>query len=98
RITEAETEVQCIDDEISKLKLQKEAKLVEIVSLQDILSPIRRVPLEILSEIFESACVQDDEDGVFLSVRRAMRCALVITAVCSAWRKVALATPRIWSM
>ncbi|KAE9405933.1 hypothetical protein BT96DRAFT_1015195, partial [Gymnopus androsaceus JB14] len=60
RIAEEEAFVQSFQSQIgelraqiSELTLQKDAKLVEIASIQNVLSPVRRVPLEILSEIFE---------------------------------------------
>ncbi|KAE9407865.1 hypothetical protein BT96DRAFT_914245 [Gymnopus androsaceus JB14] len=87
RISEAEAKLQSIDDEISK-----SAKLVEIASLRNILSLVRRAPPEILSEIFEFVCAHWGFDFI-----KTMRCALVLAAVCAARRKVALATPRIWS-
>ncbi|KAE9404434.1 hypothetical protein BT96DRAFT_989262 [Gymnopus androsaceus JB14] len=38
---------------ISEEEALKDAKLVEIASLRNILAPVRRIPLEILTEIFE---------------------------------------------
>ncbi|KAE9403080.1 hypothetical protein BT96DRAFT_917705 [Gymnopus androsaceus JB14] len=81
--------------QISELTCRKDAKLTEITSLQNILSPIRRAPLEILSEIFELSCLP--KDGVFRAACKVMRHSLILTAVCAAWRKAAHSTPRIWS-
>ncbi|KAE9405913.1 hypothetical protein BT96DRAFT_987893 [Gymnopus androsaceus JB14] len=57
RISEAETLVQTFESrmdelraQISELSRQKDAKLVEIASLRNVLAPVRRLPLEILSE------------------------------------------------
>ncbi|KAE9382690.1 hypothetical protein BT96DRAFT_772510, partial [Gymnopus androsaceus JB14] len=65
---------------------KKDAALVEISSLRNVLSPVRRVPLEILSEIFQLSCDPFD----------ASRYIFTICTVCVAWRKAAHGTPRLW--
>ncbi|KAE9389037.1 hypothetical protein BT96DRAFT_1025197 [Gymnopus androsaceus JB14] len=70
QISEAESQVESLEKglkrlyeepKISELELElerrKKEKLVEIASFQNILSPIRRAPQELLSEIFELSCV-----------------------------------------
>lgn len=86
--------------QISELALQKDTKLVEITSLRNVLAPVRRLPLEILSEVFKFS--RDSEcswvRGVI--VRRnydLVRRTFILTSVCAAWRKAAYATPRLWS-
>ncbi|KAE9395236.1 hypothetical protein BT96DRAFT_789690, partial [Gymnopus androsaceus JB14] len=74
--------------QISSLMRQKDAKLVEIASLRNVLSPIRRLPPEILCEIFELAR-QVDWDIV--------RSTYILCQVCVAWQKIAYAHPRLWS-
>ncbi|KAF9062345.1 hypothetical protein BDP27DRAFT_1336807 [Rhodocollybia butyracea] len=62
-----------------------------IVMLRNILSPIRRVPLEILSYIFVLVCSTDfiDYDAGHI---------LAVGGVCKAWRNALYAaTPRVWS-
>ncbi|KAE9404442.1 hypothetical protein BT96DRAFT_417992 [Gymnopus androsaceus JB14] len=96
RISEAEALVQTFEsrmDELraqtSELTLQKDAKLVEIASLRNVLAPVRRVPMEILTEIFELVpenCLWDIVSHMF-----------ILSSVCVAWRKAAHATPRLWS-
>ncbi|KAE9407220.1 hypothetical protein BT96DRAFT_150514 [Gymnopus androsaceus JB14] len=51
--------------------------------------------MEILSEIFELACLP--EDGVFHSSLTMVFYTHSLSSVCAAWRKVALATPQLWS-
>ncbi|KAE9407180.1 hypothetical protein BT96DRAFT_1014292 [Gymnopus androsaceus JB14] len=60
RMSESETQAQ-----ISELTRQRDMKLVELASFRNILSPVRRIPVEILSEILELACLP--EDGIFHS-------------------------------
>ncbi|KAE9405988.1 hypothetical protein BT96DRAFT_294717 [Gymnopus androsaceus JB14] len=100
RLSEAEDVIQIIEKRmeeltahIPELTRQKHAKLVEIVSLRNVLAPVRRVPLEILTEIFELSCLpkygfreSDLVPDMFM-----------LTSVCAAWRKAAHTTPRLWS-
>lgn len=102
RISEAETAVQKISQieqskaqspaQISEFARQKDAKLVEIASLRNVLAPVRRAPLEILSEIFELSCLPGN--GYYVKDR--VLSLFVLSAVCAAWRKAAHATPRLW--
>ncbi|KAE9407294.1 hypothetical protein BT96DRAFT_153052 [Gymnopus androsaceus JB14] len=50
-------QVKSLEAQISELTRLKDAKLVELALFRNILSPIRRAPVEILSEIFELACL-----------------------------------------
>ncbi|KAE9407297.1 hypothetical protein BT96DRAFT_754615, partial [Gymnopus androsaceus JB14] len=79
---------------ISELTHQKDAKLVEIASLENLLSPIRRVPPEIISEIFQLACLP--EEGISMYKHRIAHYTSTICAVCVAWRKAAHLDPRLW--
>ncbi|KAE9383443.1 hypothetical protein BT96DRAFT_1009167 [Gymnopus androsaceus JB14] len=98
RISEEEELVQSFDSrmdelraQISKLTLQKDAKLVEIASLRNVLASVRRVPLEILTEIFE--LVLGNRQWRSDIVPHIFR----LSSVCAAWRKAVHATPRLWS-
>ncbi|KAE9404445.1 hypothetical protein BT96DRAFT_1016272 [Gymnopus androsaceus JB14] len=97
RLSEAEALVQTFESRIDKLRAQisqltsqKDAKLVEIASLRNVLAPVRRIPLEILTEIFEVSCHVSQEFEMVAHM-------LILTSVCVAWRKAAHATPRLWS-
>ncbi|KAE9401970.1 hypothetical protein BT96DRAFT_783696, partial [Gymnopus androsaceus JB14] len=94
RLSEAETHVEALEKQISELMRQKDAKLVEVTSLRNLLSPIRRIPVEILSEIFELSCLP--EDGIFTVNYDIIRYTSMVSRVCVAWRKAAYATPRLW--
>ncbi|KAE9405928.1 hypothetical protein BT96DRAFT_934446 [Gymnopus androsaceus JB14] len=100
RISEEEAFVQTLESrmdelraQISGLTFQKDTKLVEIALLRNVLAPVRRVPLEILTEIFELSCLPKfnlyDSDLV--------PDMFMLTSVCAAWRKAAHTTPQLWS-
>ena len=64
-----------------------------------ILHPLRRLPPEILLQIFEE-CVEDEAD----ELRRAIfiapglpRMPIALSAVCRPWRRTVLHSPRLWS-
>ncbi|KAE9404876.1 hypothetical protein BT96DRAFT_972896 [Gymnopus androsaceus JB14] len=65
RISDVEGQVENLESQVSELTRQKDAKLVEIASLKNLLSPIRRVPPEILSEIFELACLPEEGKSMY---------------------------------
>ncbi|KAE9399816.1 hypothetical protein BT96DRAFT_939133 [Gymnopus androsaceus JB14] len=62
RLSETETKVESLENQISELTRQKDAKLVDIASFRNILAPVRRIPLEILSEIFKLALCLPNEN------------------------------------
>ncbi|KAE9389036.1 hypothetical protein BT96DRAFT_769361, partial [Gymnopus androsaceus JB14] len=76
-----------------ELTRRKDEQLVEIAFLRNILSPVRRMPQELLSEIFELSCVP--EDGWKSSYNIIHRTS-VLCRVCIAWTRTAHSTPRLW--
>ncbi|KAE9400643.1 hypothetical protein BT96DRAFT_818902, partial [Gymnopus androsaceus JB14] len=56
-----------------------------------LLSPMRRLPAEVLSEIFFH-CLPTDRNPV----RSIKEAPLLFTRVCSRWRSIALESPRLW--
>ncbi|KAE9407251.1 DEAD-domain-containing protein [Gymnopus androsaceus JB14] len=88
-------QVESLEAQISELTRQRDAKLIELASFRNILSPIRRIPVEILSEIFELARLPDN--GIFHSKHTIVSYTHNLSSVCAAWRKFALTTPQLWS-
>ncbi|KAE9395953.1 hypothetical protein BT96DRAFT_778381, partial [Gymnopus androsaceus JB14] len=94
RLSEAETDIEALEKQISELTRQRDAKLVEVASLRNVLSPIRRIPVEVLSEILELSCIP--EDGNFTADHDIVRYTSLLSRVCVAWRKAACSNPRMW--
>ncbi|KAJ4480204.1 hypothetical protein J3R30DRAFT_2594278 [Lentinula aciculospora] len=82
------------DAQISELTRRKNAKAIEVASIKNLLSPICRIPVEVLSKIFELSCSPGHE---FYPSYNIVRHTFVISKVCLSWRKTAHATPKIWS-
>ncbi|KAE9393191.1 hypothetical protein BT96DRAFT_829588, partial [Gymnopus androsaceus JB14] len=94
RISEAETRIEALEKQISELTRQKDAELAEVASFRNILSPIRRIPLEVLSDILELSCTP--KDGNFTADHDIIRYTSMVSRVCVAWRKAAHSNPRMW--
>jgi hypothetical protein len=89
--------LQCIDSEAIQLSLQLEAvqsqittRLCEVRRRRNLLVPIHRLHVELLSDIFLLVAEQAGTE------RAAMR-PVNITEVCTLWREITLGTPRFWS-
>ncbi|KAJ7096915.1 hypothetical protein C8R44DRAFT_643845, partial [Mycena epipterygia] len=66
----------------------------DICTLQGVISPIRRIPHEILAEIFK-ICVEHSR-LLHYSIDNPHLSPIVLGQVCSLWRNVAINTPRLW--
>ncbi|KAE9407153.1 hypothetical protein BT96DRAFT_749207, partial [Gymnopus androsaceus JB14] len=95
QIFDAETQVESLDSQGFELTHQRDTTLFELASLKKNLSSIRRVPPEILSEIFQILCLP--EEGISMYEHPIAQYTSALCAVCVTWKKVAHATPRLWS-
>ncbi|KAF9067479.1 hypothetical protein BDP27DRAFT_1267445 [Rhodocollybia butyracea] len=102
RISEAQEQLNTLENPMNKdgaVNLDstslKDRKNAEIASLQNILSPIRRMPPEIVSEIFMIYCSMYHRN--YGGLHQATRTRIILTSVCAAWRNAAVATPELWS-
>src|ERR1700734_329019 len=80
---------------MAELQDQRTSLQRHIVRYLWLLSPVRRLPLEILWEIF-MFCVPDDTE-LSWTVRGHSQAVMVPSQVCSVWRTAALSSPRLWS-
>ncbi|KAJ7752379.1 hypothetical protein B0H16DRAFT_1257575, partial [Mycena metata] len=68
-------------------------ELMEYINLHTaLISPVQRLPQDILQEIF-LACLPTDRNTV-MSVSEAP---LLLGRICSGWRDIVLATPALWA-
>ncbi|KAL0575830.1 hypothetical protein V5O48_006138 [Marasmius crinis-equi] len=80
--------------EITRFLHDAEVYLAQASSL---LSPIHRIPTELLTKIFTFAGEEGRETNTFGVYRKQESVAFRISAVCHRWRVVALDTPELWS-
>ncbi|KAF8128307.1 hypothetical protein K438DRAFT_1888700 [Mycena galopus ATCC 62051] len=88
-----------LDDEISimrkaldKLTEDRDALGAYVDAHRTLLSPIRRLPLDIIEEIFV-ACLPTHRNCVM----SAQEAPVILGRICSSWRTISLSTPRLWS-
>ncbi|KIM41989.1 hypothetical protein M413DRAFT_71267, partial [Hebeloma cylindrosporum] len=82
-----------INTEIQRLEARREQVQKSIDLYNVILSPARRLPPDILREVFYH-CLSTGQTYPILSAKEAP---MLLTRVCSLWRSVALSSPRIWT-
>jgi hypothetical protein len=100
-IDKTEKNIHDLDSRISTFELQLEELhtyrrvLLDTCAVKEaLLAPVRKLHPEILGEIF-TWCVAD---VVEVDTRATPKCApLLLVHVCRRWRRVALATPRLWT-
>ena len=92
KLADIDVEINRIQEIYSNLMEQRQALLAEIEGYQNLISPARRVPIDVLQEIFlhtlptgHNALIDPHE------------CPLLLTRICSGWRRIALSTPQLWS-
>ena len=97
------SKISLIDEEIGRLQSHRETllpkrdrELSNIAILEATLNPLRRVPSEVLCEIF-LCCLSDTGCAApTLDMVRAARTVLSLCQVCSKWRRTALEFPPLW--
>ncbi|KAJ7633437.1 hypothetical protein DFH06DRAFT_1337297 [Mycena polygramma] len=88
-----------LDDEIGKLQ-QAIDKLADernglgafVEAHKALISPFRRLPLDMIQEIFV-ACLPTDHNCVM----NVSEVPLLLGRICSSWRAISLSTPRLWA-
>jgi len=88
-----------IEQQITELQLKLDILLKERDTHLDFInehralsSPIRRLPPDLLGDIFVN-CLPTQHEAII----NTDECPLVLTQICSGWRALALRTPRLWS-
>jgi len=84
-------EISRLHDLLNELEHRREKALTYIHKHRQLLSPIRRLPPEILAETFVR-CLPSNH----LPTRNLAEAPLLLTLVCKQWREIALSTPRMW--
>ncbi|THU78885.1 hypothetical protein K435DRAFT_699140, partial [Dendrothele bispora CBS 962.96] len=91
-----DTEIARLETAISILKHKRARLEGHIARFRSLLSPIRRLPPEILGLIFLLRCEETGNNFTFAQHYIHLP-AVVLSQVCTDWRKVASNTPSIWS-
>ncbi|KAF8200069.1 hypothetical protein K438DRAFT_1823158 [Mycena galopus ATCC 62051] len=88
-----------LDDEIAatrkaldKLAEERDALGAYVGAQRILMSPNRRLPLDIIEKIF-ATCLPTNRNCVM----SAQEAPVILGWICSSWRAISLATPRLWS-
>lgn len=98
KLCEYDAEIEALEETLVYLKKCRADVAHSISVYKTYLAPIRRLPLELLREIFLEAC-----SSTFLAVpereilQTASQTPLNIASVCSYWRDICLAFPHLWT-
>ncbi len=91
------------DETIAALRGERERVLVEMKEKRDLLSAVRRLPSEVLSQIFRETIefpikfTQSDRDALWWDFTPPQSSLWTIELVSRHWRTVALTFPELWS-
>ncbi|KAK7461305.1 hypothetical protein VKT23_008484 [Stygiomarasmius scandens] len=99
RLSNYEKEIARMEINLDKMKEKRNEIQAYIYARKSLLSPVRKLPMEVLTQIFDFYCA-DAEYG--LSVRsttanRVIAPTLTLSHVCTFWRKVTRSQPSLWS-
>lgn len=85
------SEIMNLKNRLSELESRQSETWKQIARYETILSPIRRIPREVLGEIFYH-CLPSHRFPTMAS----SDCPLLLTRICSTWREAAMTTPKLW--
>jgi len=89
---EIDKEIQRLCELVDNLKIKRQSIQKIIDDHNVILSPVRRLPVDVLHEIFFQ-CLPTHRNPIM----KAAEAPVLLTRICSSWRAIALSSPRIWS-
>ncbi|KAK6996921.1 hypothetical protein R3P38DRAFT_1948158 [Favolaschia claudopus] len=87
-----ESEIAKLQKSIEKLEETRRDLSTYVEAHKALISPIRRMPLDVLSEIFV-ACLPTHRNCVM----SASEAPILLGHICSSWRTLSLCTPRLWA-
>ncbi|KAJ6456085.1 hypothetical protein C8R45DRAFT_580954 [Mycena sanguinolenta] len=89
RMATLETKIALLKSSLDKLVQQKDELAAEIRMHENALSPLRRMPTEILSHIFTYTLPPHEPD--------AESAPWTVSAICARWRAIAVSDPCLWT-
>ncbi|KAJ6537311.1 hypothetical protein DFH09DRAFT_1178438, partial [Mycena vulgaris] len=92
RLDRLDNEIAAMREALDTLIAERDGVDAYVSAHKALISPVRRLPLDIIQEIF-IACMPTHRNCV-MSAREAP---VLLGRICSAWRAISLATPRLWA-
>ncbi|KAF7297567.1 F-box domain-containing protein [Mycena kentingensis (nom. inval.)] len=87
-----DTQIAALQQTMDKILAQRRVLAEDIQAHRALLSPIKRVPVDVLREIF-IACMSTKRDCLM----SASEAPVLLTRVCSSRSQIAISTPQLWS-
>ncbi|KAJ7612039.1 hypothetical protein DFH06DRAFT_1243914 [Mycena polygramma] len=94
RVASFDTQIETLKGALAQLVLNREARVKSIHQYRGILSPLRRLPSELLCEIF---AITVSSERAAQNTDSSMRSPWYLSAVCRFWRTSALEYAPLWS-
>ncbi|KAJ6581782.1 hypothetical protein B0H19DRAFT_884580, partial [Mycena capillaripes] len=91
RLKRLDDEIADLQKAIRKLAEERDGLDAFVAAHQALISPVRRLPLDIIQDIF-IACIPTHRNCVM----SASEAPVLLGRICSSWRAISLSTPRIW--
>lgn len=88
-----DTDLELLNDFMDQIKCKREGMQQAHAAHESMLSPIRRLPREILTEIFGLCCPSSPKQ----SSPREILAPFALSAVCYSWREMVVGIPKLWS-
>ncbi|THU88165.1 hypothetical protein K435DRAFT_680403, partial [Dendrothele bispora CBS 962.96] len=96
-IAKYDAEIETLEGVLEELRKRKSEIQRYSDERRNLLSPIRKVPIEILGEIFAASC---GDNGLLITTvpeGKISAPTLVLSHVCSLWRNFVISTPSLWA-
>ncbi|THU98838.1 hypothetical protein K435DRAFT_752538, partial [Dendrothele bispora CBS 962.96] len=96
-IAKYDAEIETLEGVLEELRRRKSEIQRYSDERRNLLSPIRKLPNEILGEIFAASC---GDYGLLITTARKGKISaptLVLSHVCSLWRNFVISTPSLWA-
>ncbi|KAF8213683.1 hypothetical protein K438DRAFT_1550126, partial [Mycena galopus ATCC 62051] len=92
RLKELDDKIAELQKAIDKLAEERDGLGAYVGAHKALISPVRRLPLDIIQEIF-IACLPTHRNCVM----SASEAPILLGRICSSWRALSLSTPRLWA-
>ncbi|KAK7464895.1 hypothetical protein VKT23_006104 [Stygiomarasmius scandens] len=96
-INQYDAEIACLETMLAKHKEGRANALRDKEYARGLLAPIRKLPLEVLTIIFDNHCKDHSLLIEVAPARRISTPALDLAQTCNLWRNLALSRPSLWS-
>ncbi|THU88163.1 hypothetical protein K435DRAFT_730149, partial [Dendrothele bispora CBS 962.96] len=96
-IAKYNAEIETLEGVLEELRRRKSEIQRYSDERRNLLSPIRKLPIEILGEIFATSCSDNGLSIAAFPEGRISAPTLALSHVCFLWRKVILSTPSLWA-